>query len=84
MCVKGLSSLHGVAWGVSTAPRVKAADHAETSLRLSRAGTGNIAGNSGAPIPVDPCPLFESGEIIIGGVFRIRMQVVVKGQDLTV
>jgi hypothetical protein len=70
MCVKDLPSLHVVAWGFSTAPGVKAADQAETSLRLARAGTGNIAGKSGAPIPVDPCPLFEAGEITIDRMFH--------------
>jgi len=58
MSVKGQASVHVVAWGFSTAPGVKAADQAETSLRLSRAGTGNIAGNSGAPVPFDPLTLF--------------------------
>jgi hypothetical protein len=70
MWLKGLPSLHVVDRGFSTAPGVKAADQAETSLRLSRAGTGNIPGNSGAPIPVDPCPLFESGEITIDRMFH--------------
>ena len=47
------------------------------------AGTGKIPGNSDAPIPVDPCPLFESREVTIDRVFRISVQVVVEGRDLT-
>jgi hypothetical protein len=56
----------------------------EGSLTLLPAGTGNIAGNSYAPIPVDSFPLLESGEIIIVGLFRSCMQGVVGGQDFTV
>jgi|OpeIllAssembly_1097287.scaffolds.fasta_scaffold2622287_2 hypothetical protein len=83
MRVNGYSSLHVAARGFSPALGVKAADQAETSLRLSRAGTGNIPGNSAAPIPVDPCPLFESRDVTIDRVFRISVQVVVEGRDLT-
>ena len=83
MRVNGYSSLHVAARGFSPALGVKAADQAETSLRLSRAGTGNIPGNSAAPIPVDPCPLFESQDVTIDRVFRISVQVVVEGRDLT-
>lgn len=79
MCVKGQSSLNVVAWGFSTAPGINAENHAETSLLLLRARTGNIPANSGAPIPLDPFPLFESGETIIDGVFRIFLQVVLRG-----
>src|SRR5512139_2346252 len=49
-----------------------------------RAETGSIAGNPGAALPIDSSPLFESGEIIIVGVFRICMHGVVAGRDLTV
>ena len=83
MRVNGYPSLHVAARGFSPALGVKAADQAETSLRLSRAGTGNIPGNSAAPIPVDPCPLFESRDVTIDRVFRISVQVVVEGRDLT-
>jgi len=63
---------------------LKAADRGEVGSGLLRAGPGNIAANSGAPTLVDPCPLFESGEITIDRVFRICMEVVVEGRDLTV
>jgi hypothetical protein len=43
-----------------------------------------MAGDSGAPIALDSCPLFESGEITIDGVFRICMEEVVEGRDLSV
>jgi len=39
-----------------------------------RAGIAPLAVNPGAPIPVDPFTLFESGKIIIDRVFRICMQ----------
>ena len=84
MRVNGYPSLHVAARGFSPALGVKAADQAETSLRLSRAGTGNIPGNSAAPIPVDPCPLFESQDVTIDRVFRISVQGVVGGRDLPV
>ena len=38
MFVKGLSSLHVLAWGFSTAPEVKATDCGEGSLGLLPAG----------------------------------------------
>ena len=58
MCVKGRPSLYVVARGFSAAPGVKAEAHGEASLRLFPARTGNIAGNSGAPVPFDPLTLF--------------------------
>jgi len=70
--------------GFSTAPGAKVEDYGEGSLRLLPAGTENFPGNPGARIPVDPCPLFESGEMSIHGVFRICRQGVVGGRDLTV
>ena len=63
MCVKDLPSLHVVACRCLPAPGPKAEDRRDASLRLLRAGTGNIATNSGAPIPLDSIPLFESREI---------------------
>ena len=40
-------------------------------------GSGTIHGNSGAPIPLDPFPVFESGEIVIDRVFRIGAEIVI-------
>ena len=62
----------------------KAGDRGEMGLWLLRAGIARLAVNLGAPIPVDPFTLFESGEIIIDGVFRICIHGVVEGRDLTV
>ncbi len=44
---------------------VKAEDYGEPSLGLLWTGTESIAENPGAPIPLNPCHLFESGEISI-------------------
>jgi hypothetical protein len=59
--------------------RFKVGDRGEMGLWVLRAGTGSIAGNPRAPIPLDPCPLFESREISIVGVLRISMHGVVAG-----
>jgi len=68
-------------WGTAG---FKAEDRREVGLGLLQAGTGSFAGNPGAPISLDPCHLFESGEISIVGVFKICMQGVLGGRDLTV
>ena len=83
MCVNRLLPHHVVAEGIWRTAGFKAGDRGEVGLGLLRAGPGRIAGNSGAPIPVDPCPLLESGEITIDRIFRICMQVV-GGRELTV
>ena len=67
-------------WG---AAGFKAGDRGEVGLWFLRAGIAPLAVNPGAPIPVDPFTLFESGKIIIDRVFRICMQGVVEGRDLT-
>ena len=54
------------------------------SMRVVRAGSGTIHGNSSAPTPFDPLRLFESGEIVIDSVFRICVEVVLGVRDLTV
>ena len=54
------------------------------SMRVVRAGSGTIHGNSSAPAPFDPLRLFESGEIVIDSVFRICVEVVLGVRDLTV
>jgi hypothetical protein len=54
----------GVLW-FSTAPAVKAEDCGKPSLGLLRTETGSIAENPGAPIPLGPSHLFETGEISI-------------------
>jgi hypothetical protein len=53
-------------------------------LGLLQAGSGNIPGNPGAPIRIDPFPLLESREIIIGGVFRAGMETIAEGLDVAV
>jgi hypothetical protein len=53
-------------------------------LQFLQAGPGRVAVNLGAPIPLDRCHLFESGEISIDGVFRICRLVAVRGRDLTI
>jgi hypothetical protein len=67
--------------GFSTAPGVKVEDYGDGSLRLLRAGTGNIAGSSGKPIPVGPFPLFAAEGVTIDRAFRICMQGVIGGLD---
>jgi hypothetical protein len=68
-------------WGTAA---FKAEDHREVGGNLLRAGTGSIAGNPGAPLPLDPCPLFESREISIVEVLSISLPGVVEGRDPTV
>ena len=45
-------------------------------------GTGTIHRNSGTPIPFDPFPVFESGEIVIDRVFRIGVEMVIRDPNL--
>jgi hypothetical protein len=68
--------------GFSTAPGVKKEDYGEESLRLPRAGTGNIAGSSGKPIPAGPFPLVASEGVTIDRAFRICIQIVAVGLDV--
>jgi hypothetical protein len=68
-------------WGTAA---FKTEDHREVGLGLLRAGTGSIAWNPGARLPLDPCPLFESRRISIVGVLRISLPGVVEGRDPTV
>ena len=53
-------------------------------MRVVRAGSGTIHGNSSAPTPFDPMRLLESGEMVIDSVFRICLEVVLGVRDLTV
>jgi hypothetical protein len=82
MWVKPLLPQPVIPSGFSTAPGVKKEDYGEESLRLLRAGTGNIAGSSGKPIPVGPFPLVASGGVTIDRAFRICIQIVVVGLDV--
>jgi hypothetical protein len=66
----------------STAPGVKNEDYDEESLWLLRAGTGNIAGSSGKPIPIGPFPLVASGGVTTDRAFWICIQIVVVGLDV--
>ena len=50
--------------------------------RVSETGKGTIYRNSGTSIPFDSFPVFESGEIVIGRVFRSCVQVVVGDRNL--
>jgi hypothetical protein len=52
-------------------------------LRLLQVGTENTAEDSGAPIPFDHFALFESGDIIINGIFTISIKVVIRSLVLT-
>ena len=81
-----IASYHGMWWLESfrLLQGLRRRTTARASLRFLRTGTRNLAEYSGAPIPLDPYPLFDSGETTIDRVFRICMQVVVEGRDLTV
>jgi hypothetical protein len=50
---------------------------------MVRPGTGRVAASPRAPVPIDPFTLFESGEIINDGIFRISMHRVVEDRDPT-
>jgi hypothetical protein len=54
------------------------------SVLLVRGGTTAIDRNSGAPIPFDIYPVFESADVVIDRAFRICMLVVLGGRDLMV
>jgi hypothetical protein len=47
------------------------------SVLLVRGGTGAIHRSSGAAIPFDIFPVFESAEVVIDRVFRISVQIVI-------
>jgi hypothetical protein len=64
-------------WGTAG---FKAEDRGEMGVGLLPAVTESIAGNPGAPLPFDRCPLFESREISIVGVLRISMHRVVEAR----
>ena len=82
MC-QDLLSLDVVAWAFSTVLMVKMEGYNEGSLRLLSARPGSNPGNLDTPIPLDPCHLFESGEIIIDRVLGIYTRVFVKGLDFS-
>ena len=61
MCVKGQSSLHVVAWGVSTASEVKAEGCGEKNLGLLPVGTGTSLGILRQRLP--KCGSYELSKI---------------------
>lgn len=54
------------------------------SVLLVRGEIRDIHLNSGAQIPFDIFPVFESAEVVIDRVFRICVEVVLGVRDLTV